>query len=161
MSVGKRIITHLIRVSKLFLLASLIFLSMDLLPFKSIDPTLEPYYKEFHTLWNESCPNIKLQEDNKFIVVFTKGLFDKWDGAVGLCSKTRFSSLIQVDKGYWNVLTPTEQYSLLMHELLHCELNIGHSDDKRDIMYPSLYDMSHEEITNQTIGYMKENCNEQ
>jgi hypothetical protein len=65
------------------------------------------------------------------------GFTDLKDNTVGMC--TRWSNgyrQIEVDQEYWDYASDNERSSLIAHELGHCDLNRGHSDDWNSIMYP-------------------------
>lgn len=54
----------------------------------------------------------------------------------GVC--TRFDNgyrRILIDKEYWNASVESLRISLIAHELGHCDLNRGHSNDPYSIMY--------------------------
>jgi hypothetical protein len=61
-------------------------------------------------------------------------------GVNAYCQGTQYLDglrrVIVVDRQDWATFTGVQQKLLLLHELIHCELDVvGHSEDRMDIMY--------------------------
>jgi hypothetical protein len=63
-------------------------------------------------------------------------------GVNAYCQGTQYIDglrrVIIVDKQDWDKFSGVQQKLLLLHELIHCELDVvGHAKDRMDIMFPT------------------------
>lgn len=82
-----------------------------------IDPAFEPYAQLFEELAGRPV-NVSL--------VFKSNL---GQNRVGLCWRTNGQGdRIEIDPDYWANISEPGREQLIMHELGHCELGLGHDD---------------------------------
>ena len=89
-------------------------------------PTLDAVYAE--------CPALsRATHEIRFSAATMPGVNAYCQGTQYLDGLKR---VIVVDRQDWATFTGVQQKLLLLHELIHCELDVvGHSEDRMDIMY--------------------------
>lgn len=98
-------------------------------------PVVESQYVEYLARFNREATNRGLASDTRSISVTSVDSFDSTlVNVVGLCMPG--TGEIQILKSYWARATDSTHESLLFHELGHCALNYGHTNNYPAIMYP-------------------------
>lgn len=126
-------------------------------PIKVIDPKLQSFYDEFQEEVR-GCPAHKLSMAPKVYIKFKERLYE----AVGQCTNALAWYSIEVDKRYWESLDYNGRYSLMMHELTHCVLKMGHTDYNNLHYMNSFHETSLDftEVKSQMRKIIKQVCGE-
>lgn len=134
----------------------LVYLITSNLPYKAttIDPVFVNYYTEFETIVKQYCtedqyfhPNCKI-EFHEFV-----------KNEIGMCLGKPNKYTIWIKKKYWDEGSDNEKFSLLIHELSHCELDLDHDPDPNNYMYFDDRIVNSKEIViEQLKTYLKKKC---
>lgn len=65
---------------------------------------------------------------------------------------------IFIDSGYWLTTSKDMQFELLAHEIEHCMFFRKHVDNEENFMYPSIRNLTKEEVKQQLINNLNEDC---
>lgn len=97
-----------------------------------VDPELEPALNAVYA----ECPALpRVTHDIRFSGAAMPGINAYCQGTQYLDGLRR---VIVIDRQDWDKFSDTQQRLLLLHELIHCELDVvEHSEDRLDIMYPT------------------------
>lgn len=106
------------------------------IPRDGIQPEVAPYVQTFNTYAETFIPGFKMPPMD--IGLGTTTLLPHDDGrVVGFCDIWGPRLLVVLDRKYWEVSDDLEREELVFHELGHCVLNRGHTEDIMSMMYPS------------------------
>lgn len=122
-----------------------------LVPVNSIEPKLQPDYKEFITLYDNNCDRPKPKQ---FILKFSY----LQDDTIGICISNHTRRTIYIDKRFWEDASDVQKKQLVFHELTHCYLNFGHIEDDKHYMNPYYISLPKETLLTQTVDMLKNKC---
>jgi hypothetical protein len=89
------------------------------LQYKSVDPAFIKYYESFNRDANNQVTSRILDR--------TSMVFSNLEGdTVGRCYYLSYS--MEIDEGYWNMISEKRKKNLIYHELGHCVLRRGHTE---------------------------------
>ena len=92
-----------------------------------VDEELAPYVQNFETVAHKK---------NTASVRFAETPYS-W--SVGYCNLGQVGRReVLIDAKFWKTATQDQKERLLLHELGHCVLGLGHSTDRKSVMFPSL-----------------------
>ena len=125
-----------------------------------VDPYHEAEFEKIVNEFEETC-DVKVRSSVMFV--------DELEGkAIGVCYMGRFA--VFIDRLYWmTASTPEERFTLIMHELGHCELFRPHTEEMKvfkiegenhvmpkSILYPYVFPIP--DYPDIKDYYMKELC---
>jgi len=104
----------------------------------SIDPELKWYYNQFMIRLKQHCNEYQYFSPPKISIQFgERKTNDKRE--IGVCELGKNDFEIVINKTYWDDASPDNRYSLMMHELTHCILQIiRHSPSAYSYMAPEI-----------------------
>lgn len=126
-------------------------------PLKYINPELKPYYNNFMATAKQYCP----EKDLNIPVKMDIDISDKVDaGILGYCVQYKHMFYyISINKSFWDQSPISDRYQVMMHELTHCVMGEGHSEDPDSYMYYSINYLTTEETEQQLTDFFNEKCN--
>ena len=126
-------------------------------PIKSIDPQLKPYYNEYLLLAKLYCNEKDLNIPRRISIQLSDWMEE---GTLGFCIQyPTMSYFIRIQETYWNKANEAQRYQVIVHELSHCVMREGHSDDPHSYMYYAINDLSIEETNRQLVDFLSKKCN--
>lgn len=102
----------------------------------NIDPAFRSYYDQFIDQANQAGLNL----DKNQAITIQFAMLEQKDSlgeVVGECNSVGYGyDTISIDTDFWNSSNAATRLVLVEHELGHCILDEGHSNDPDAIMYP-------------------------
>lgn len=97
-------------------------------PTYDVDPEFDTYIKVFEA---EAKLRGKSLTIKNLIARFG---YTKYDGddVIGLCSKSKYSPVVVIDREYWDRVGTVDREILFFHELGHCILKLPHDNSMVD-----------------------------
>lgn len=133
----------------------LLFICIYLItPISYCNKDLKPYVKEIMDLTNTYCKPSQYNNPKHVYYFFRK--LPK--NMIGYCDDQINGFSIVIHPLYWQRATDADKFQLIAHELSHCLLSKEHVDNKWNYMYPSLYPLSREVVTQQYIENLRSVC---
>jgi hypothetical protein len=135
-----------------------IFISLMYLffPLKIINPELQPYYNHFMMTAKAYCDERDLNQPDRIEIDFSSTM-DR--NILGYCMRYGdLSYFLKIQKQFWDRATDAEKYQLVIHELTHCVMREGHSDDRKHYMYYAMNSLTIEETSKQLNDFLLQKC---
>lgn len=127
-------------------------------PIKIIHKDYYNYYQEYQNLLKNYCPSHNFYVNQ--VIIQPGNLDPVHTSIIGTCFNGKIlSSIIIIDKSFWEIASNDQKYQLIMHEMSHCFINKRHIDNPFNYMYPYNDETLTKEVTkNQVINDIKEIC---
>lgn len=124
----------------------------SLVPNTKVDPEFSNYFSYIRSTIKTNCK--KYDFPAQYSIEFS----NLYDDVIGLCSKSLFRWNIKIDPKAWASLNEPQKLALLAHEVFHCSLEVGHNEDKLNIMNSFLPYYSNMEQVMTEISKVIEGC---
>lgn len=123
-----------------------------------VDRDFTSYVTEYDGLYNSVC---KVNSDTRRDYLLSIQYYNDSDadGTIGYCQFLLFKNRIRFDKEWWSSASGFQRRQLVYHELTHCYLNLGHSFDTKNYMYPFIHSMREDMLIQQTKDTLDRVCN--
>lgn len=144
----------------ILLLLSLGILGISVVPYHYTDPELKEYEDSFLKIVKDNCKHLeRVHIPSKTYIGFDDTLqsSDNRD-PVGICKYSPLWWSVEFDRPYWNVIKSDERKALVRHELSHCYLGLGHTEDPNNYMYSFSTTLPDEITKQQLINNILEVC---
>jgi hypothetical protein len=140
-----------------FYAVSLLLLFSCAPPEHVYDDAFTPYVVKFKEMRKESCSSYDEDLDQSHQFIKFETLMPSY---LGLCAMGPDSFTIKIDKGFWSRASEDERYEVIMHELTHCFLYMGHINEKNHYMNPNEQRITKEMVDKQMVDIFKSKCDE-
>jgi hypothetical protein len=136
-----------------FRIALVALLAWIVIPYKSVNQTLDVYYTNFNNKVIEKCGN--KYNSNKHIIRFAKLIRP----TIGQCSSVLGGFMIEIDALFWDIANENDKYNVMTHELSHCILKENHSiTDYPHYMNDTMNELSIDVINKQLDDVIERKC---
>lgn len=138
------------------LLALGVVLGVLLVPGRSVDPEIQPYYDHATKIIDEHCKFYQRSFFGYESFTFTDKMEN--DNVAAYCRKRPFGFQIVMNRNGWDLMSESDKTSVFLHEVGHCFLGLQHSDNPKDIMYWSLVSLPQSMVEGQFVNYVIKAC---
>lgn len=137
----------------LITLVCLLTMLSSYIPFTYIDSELKSYNDQFLVTMNQYCKTIPNDKPQKIIRLGGAG-----GSYIGVCKLGLSRWTIVFDRAYWNISNREDRFQLYAHEATHCYLDLDHSSDPGNYMYPSYIYLDPYVVQQQLINNLRKVC---
>jgi hypothetical protein len=145
-------------VKVLVILAYISILVSHLIPYRTIDPELAPYRKEFLDTVHQHCTDKQFYSNPTQESVSIKDLKNNEQIAYCVYDLIFSKAIIVYNTRFWYRNSEDERYSTFTHEALHCYFHEGHNDDPNNFMYAYETGIPKEVVKEQLTEYLIKKC---